>query len=101
MQVALVGAGGFTGQFILAELAGRGHAVRTVVRRAGAVQDSERVSAVIADAYDTEALTKALQGVDSVVSAFNPGWNTANLYDNYLAGARSIQQATKDAGVAR
>jgi putative NADH-flavin reductase len=36
-----------------------------------------------------------------VISAFNAGWTNPNLYDDFLSGSKSIQQAVKQAGVKR
>ena len=57
--------------------------------------------AVLADVYDTARLAAALSGADAVVSAFNPGWADPELCSNFTRGSRSIQAATKLAGVSR
>ena len=54
-----------------------------------------------ADVYDTEALAKVLKGHDAVVNAFNAGWTNPNLYDDFIKGSESIQQAVKLSGVKR
>lgn len=101
MQIALIGGTGGMGAFILEELASRGHDIRAVVRKPGAVATAGYLTSVQADVYDTAALSEALGGVDAVISAFNPGWHEPGLYEKYLLGARSIQTATAAAGVER
>lgn len=100
MRIALVGATGYTGGPILDELLARGHQVVAVVRRDGALANPA-VEQVRADVYDPDSLNAVFTGVDAVVSAFNPGWTDPDLYENFIRGSRAIQQAAKDAGVAR
>ncbi|WP_328847648.1 NAD(P)-dependent oxidoreductase [Streptomyces sp. NBC_00258] len=99
MRIALIGATGGVGAEVLPELVSRGHQVVAIVRRAGAVDPSDRVEPVLVDVHDTPRLCEALKGVDAVISAFNPGWTAPDLYRQFLAGARSIHQAAKAAGV--
>jgi putative NADH-flavin reductase len=101
MQIALIGGTGGMGTFILEELLSRGHDIKAVVRKPGAISTAEHVTPVQADVYDTAALSEALRGADAVISAFNPGWNEPGLYEKYLLGARSVQGATAAAGVER
>jgi len=46
-------------------------------------------------------LANALQGNDVVISAYNPGWTNPNIYDDFLAGSKAIQEAVKKSGVKR
>jgi putative NADH-flavin reductase len=103
MNVVLIGGSGGAGSELLRELTSRGHQVTAVVRRADAIDAGEYPGVTLAagDAYDQESLEKAFAGADVVVSAFNPGWTDPELYDRYLAGARTIQAAARNAGVAR
>lgn len=100
-SLALIGPTGGMGTFISQELVSQGCAVRAIVRQAGRVPPSEFVVPVVADVYDTGSLSRALEGVHTVVSAFNPGWDDPDLYTNYLRGARNIESACKTAGVSR
>ena len=100
MRIALVGGTGAAGGPILNELLARNHTVVAIVRGKGGLS-APNVEQIIADAYDRASLTSALRGVDAVLSAFNPGWNEPDLYAKFMRGARNIQQATKDAKVAR
>jgi hypothetical protein len=89
------------GAFVLQELRDREMPVRVIVRRVDAVTRSASVEPVQADVYDRAALIRALTGTETVVSAFNPGWNEPDLYEQYGRGARSIQHAAVGAGAKR
>lgn len=102
MKTALIGASGFVGTAILAELLERGHEVVAVVRHADKIKTaSDRLAVKEADVLDTAGLTAALKGTDAVISAFNAGWTNPNLYHDFIAGSEAIQKAVKDAGVSR
>lgn len=100
-ELALIGPTGGMGQKILEELVHRNIATRAIVRRTDAAADGDRVRRVVVDVDDTDALTSALRGVTTLISAFNPGWHAIDLYRRYLDGARSIKTAAVEAGVGR
>jgi len=100
MKIAIIGATGFVGTALVNEFANRSHQV-TAIARNPKTASPENVTATAADVYDTAALANVLKGHDVVVSAFNPGWANPNIYDDFIAGAKAIQQAVKDAGVNR
>ena len=100
MRIALVGATGATGAPILNELVARRHTVVAIVRGDRGLS-APSVTPVTADAEHPASLVAAFAGVEAVVSAFNPGWTEADLYEKFMRGARNIQRATRDAGVAR
>src|SRR5215470_14518509 len=66
MLIALTGATGFIGQYLLQEMPKRGHRVRALLRRPASmpVQTS---SAVIGDLTQPQNMSAALEGVDAVV----------------------------------
>jgi uncharacterized protein len=103
MKVVLIGGSGAAGAELLRELVDRGHQVTAVVRRPDAIDPAAYpgVTLVPGDAYDQGSLEKAFAGADAVMSAFNPGWTEPGLYDKFMAGARTIQSAAKNAGVPR
>ncbi len=101
MKVAVIGATGFVGSEIVKELANRNQSIKAFARNTENVLDSKNVAAVKVDVNDIDALTTDLQGADVVVSAFNAGWTNPNLYDDFLKGAKAIEEATKRAGVKR
>ncbi len=100
MKVAVIGATGFVGQKLVAELAGRGHGVIAIARDTTKL-DTENVEKKSVDVLDHDGLLSVLAGADAVVSAFNAGWANPNLYNDTITGAEAIQKAVKAAGVKR
>lgn len=100
MKTAIIGATGFVGSALVKEFASRGHEV-TAISRSGSGKESSNVTYVKADIFDTLSLTAILKGSDVVVSAYNPGWTNPNIYDDFVAGSKAIQEAVKQAGVQR
>lgn len=98
MKVAIIGATGFVGSNILNEVVNRNHEVTAIVRNP---KKSEKVNWVKADVFNTDELSNALKGNDVVISAYNPGWTNPNIYDDFIAGSKAIQEAVKKSGVKR
>lgn len=69
MKVALIGASGFIGSRLLAELSARGHTVTAIVRNPAKVAALPGVTAVKGDVFDRDGLAKLLAGHDAVISA--------------------------------
>ena len=102
MKIALIGATGFVGSAVLNEALNRGYEVTAIARDTSKITaKNENLSLVTADVYDTEPLAKILKGHDAVVNAFNAGWTNPNLYEDFIKGSESIQQAVKLSGVKR
>lgn len=101
MKIALIGASGFVGAAVLAELLQRGHAVTALVRDPARLAPRPGLSTAIADAYAAETVSAAVRGHDAVVSAFNPGWNEPDLYDEFLRGSAAIIGGIEASGVTR
>lgn len=100
MKVAIIGATGFLGKNLVNEFTNRNHQV-TAISRTAQESDKENLRYVAVDVLDIEALAETLKGNDAVVSAFNPGWTNPNIYADFLAGAKAIQEAVKRSGVKR
>ena len=98
MKIAVIGATGYVGRAVVAELAARGHQVVALARQMEQVAAAENVSAVAADIHSAD-FVQQLQGVDGVVSAFNPGWSNPNIGADYTRGAAAIVEAAKAAQV--
>lgn len=98
MKIAVIGATGYVGRAVVAELAARGHQVVALARQVEQVAAAENVSAVAADIHSAD-FVQQLQGVDGVVSAFNPGWSNPNIGADYTRGAAAIVEAAKAAQV--
>lgn len=98
MKIALIGATGFVGSAILNELADRKHEITAIARTP---KDTANATWVAADIFNVDALAEILKGHDAVVNAYNPGWTNPNIYDDFLAGSKAIQEAVKKSGVKR
>lgn len=100
MKIAIIGATGFLGKNLVNEFTNRNHQVTAISRT---VQDSDKDNLlyVAVDVLNIQELAAVLKGNDAVVSAFNPGWTNPNIYADFLAGARAIQEAVKLSGVKR
>jgi len=102
MKVSLIGASGFVGSSILKELTDRGHEVVAIVRdvqKVNAGQGSVTIKSV--DVSDVDALASAVEGTDAVISAYNAGWTNPNIYDDFIAGSKAIQEGVRKSGVKR
>jgi nucleoside-diphosphate-sugar epimerase len=67
MLIALTGATGFIGQYLLGALPKRGHGVRVLLRRPTAAMPLPTSGAVIGDIRFPQNLTTALRGVDAII----------------------------------
>jgi uncharacterized protein len=101
MKIALIGASGFVGKAILNELLSRGHSVTGIVRNPEKIAAHNNVTIVKADAFDEDAIAKAVKGNDAVVSAYNPGWANPNIYSDFIEASKSVQNGAKKSGVKR
>lgn len=100
MKVAVIGATGFVGNHIINELANRKIEV-TGISRKEKESDQPNVTYVAADVYNVATLAETLKGYDVVVNSFSPGWTNPNIYDDFIAGSKAIQEAVKKSGVKR
>ena len=98
MKIALIGATGFVGSAILNELADRKHEITAIARTP---KDTDNAKWVAADIFNVDALAEILKEHDTVINAYNPGWTNPNIYDDFLAGSKAIQEAVKKSGVKR
>lgn len=100
MKIAIIGATGFVGSNILNELSSRNHEITAIVRNPRTDENST-INWIKADVNEVENLSQLVAGNDVVVSAFNPGWTNPNIYEDFLLGAKNIQEAVKLSGVKR
>lgn len=101
MKVALIGATGFVGTPVLAELLNRGHQVTVLARNPGKLAAQPGLTVVAADALDAAQVAAAVAGHDAVVSAYNPGWSELQIHDLFLQGSDAIVEGVKRAGLKR
>lgn len=98
MKVAIIGATGFVGTAILNEIANRNHQITAIARTS---QLNEQVNWSQTNIFDIDQLTTVLQGNDVIINAYNPGWTNPNIYQDFIAGSKAIQEAVKKSGVKR
>jgi putative NADH-flavin reductase len=98
MKIALIGATGFVGSAILNELTSRNHEVTAIARTP---KEAANVNWVAADIFNSDALAEILKGNDLIISAYNAGWTNPNIYDDFIAGSKAVQEAVKKSGINR
>jgi uncharacterized protein len=101
MKIALIGATGFVGSTILKEALDRGIQVTAIARHPEKLQAQNNLTTAKSDVMDTNKLSQILKGNDVVISAYNPGWANPDIYNEFLKGSQSIQDAVKKSGVKR
>jgi UDP-glucose 4-epimerase len=106
MLIALTGATGFIGQFLLSELPKRGHRVRVLLRRPTPAMQSHMTSAVIGDLRYPRNLAAALEGVDTIIhSAGMAHAASGRPEDDYrsinTAATVALARAAERAGLSR
>jgi uncharacterized protein len=104
MKIAMLGATGFAGAFILSEALSRPEvSVTAIVRTPETVAAHERLTVAKGDVFDATGLTDALRGHDAVIHAFHPGRAASmnDVYDQSIAGHEAIIAATIAAVVPR
>ncbi|STZ76973.1 NAD(P)-dependent oxidoreductase [Bergeriella denitrificans] len=98
MKIAVIGATGTVGKAVVKEAAARGHEVTAFARGVEKVQQGGNIKAVAFDVNDA-GFAGQLEGLDAVVSAFNPGWDNPNAGADFAKGAAAITEAVKVAAV--
>ena len=100
MKIAIIGATGFLGSNLVKEATNRGLEVTAIARNTDKITD-KNVRKVAVDVNKVKELSEVLKGHDAVISAYNAGWTNPNIYDDFIEGSKSIQQAVKKSGVER
>jgi len=102
MKIALIGATGFVGAAILKEALDRGHVVTAIARNTRKINiESSNLVPLKANVLNEEEVAEAVKGHEAVISAYNPGWTNPEIYNEFLAGAQSIEAGIKKAGIQR
>ncbi len=101
MNVCLIGASGFVGAPLLAELLARGHQVTAMLRDPTRLPAQAGLDRRRGDALQGADVAQAARGADAVISAYNPGWQHPELAATYIAGSRAILAGVRAAGVTR
>ncbi|MFL5741832.1 MAG: NAD(P)-dependent oxidoreductase [Flavisolibacter sp.] len=102
MKIALIGASGFVGSAILNEALQRGHEVIALARHTENIKrEDPQLKKIKVDVFNQEELAQSIKKADAVVSAYNAGWTNPNLYEDFLKGAKAVQEGVKRSGVKR
>ena len=103
MKIAIIGATGFVGAYIVKEAISRGHQVLAMTRSPQKITPSPHLTARDIDINDSESLAAAIKGYDVVVHAFAAP--RSDSIDERIAkqtnGTQSIIKAVKQVGVKR
>jgi putative NADH-flavin reductase len=99
MKIAVIGANGHTGRIVVRDALASGHQVTAVARASSELwdPDDEHLTHARADVHDPDALTRALDGANAVVSALGIG-NSRAPTDVYSTGVRNTLGAMRAAG---
>jgi uncharacterized protein len=101
-KIALIGASGFVGSAILQESLERGHEVTAIVRHPEKITlKHPKLQVKAGDVLSEQSLPELIQGVDVVISAYNPGWTNPNIAQETTKGYQSIINAAKKANIPR
>ena len=101
MKIALIGGTGFVGSAVLEELLQRGHVVTALARSPAKYATRPKLTVVQADVLDAAQVAQAVEGVDAVVDAYNPGWKEPEIYSLFLQGTQAILEGVRRSGVKR
>ncbi|MFD1816030.1 hypothetical protein SAMN04515674_11312 [Pseudarcicella hirudinis] len=102
MKIAIIGASGFVGTALLNESLDRKHQVTAIARNPEKISKTDaNLTTKKADVTNVAELAEILSGHDIVISAYNPGWTNPNIYDDFIAGSKAIQEAVKQSGAKR
>lgn len=101
-KMVLIGASGFVGSALLNEALNRGFEATAVVRHPEKIKiENEHLKVKKADVSSLNEVCEVCKGADAVISAFNPGWNNPNIYDETIKVYLTIIDGVKKAGVNR
>ena len=101
-KMVLIGASGFVGSALLNEALNRGFEATAVVRHPEKIKiENEHLKVKKADVSSLDEVCEVCKGADAVISAFNPGWNNPNIYDETIKVYLTIIDGVKKAGVNR
>ena len=101
-KVVLIGASGFVGSAILNEALNRDFHVTAVVRNPDKIKiENEHLVVKKADVSSLDEVYGVCKGADAVISAFNPGWDNPNIYDETIKVYLTRIDGVKKSGVNR
>ncbi|MCY4478049.1 MAG: NAD(P)H-binding protein [Gammaproteobacteria bacterium] len=104
LTIAVLGATGRTGRFVVEDLLARAHSVRGISRNAGQQPPRDGVTWISADVRKPETLRPALEDVDALVYAVGVTFSRVEvsaLYDVYHTGVADTAEVAGQTGVKR
>lgn len=102
MKVTVFGATGKIGRHVLEQLLVGGHEVTVLVRTPSKLAvDPERLTVVVGELSDVDAVRRVVEGADAVVSALGPSMDPRATGAALTNGTRTILAAMDRAGVRR
>lgn len=101
MKVAIIGASGGIGSFIRDEALARGHQVTAIVRHPEKITVRNPLLTVLKADILKDKVDELVKNHDAVISAYNPGWDNPDIYNEQIKGARTIIDGVKKSGVKR
>jgi uncharacterized protein len=101
MKVAIIGASGQIGSFIRDEALARGHHVTAIVRHPEKITVQNPLLTVVKADILKDKVDGLVKGHDAVISAYNPGWDNPNIYDDEIEGYKRIIGGVKKSGIKR
>lgn len=101
MKIAVIGANGRTGRIVVRSALARGHPVIAVGRTSEVLEtDDTNLTNARADVRDPDALKRALDGANAVISTLGIGTSRAPT-DVYSTGVRNALRAMKSNGATK
>jgi uncharacterized protein len=101
-EIVLIGASGFVGSAILAEALERGHKVTAIVRHPEKITTVHKNLIVKqGDVSMNETITQICRNADTVISAYNPGWQNPDIAKETTRVYKTILNGVREAGVKR
>ncbi len=101
MKIALIGASGNIGSAIRDEALSRGHQVTAIVRRPERITVTNPNLTVVKGDVLEGKVDELVKGQDAVISAYNPGWDNPDMYNEQIKAYQAIIDGVKKAGVKR
>jgi hypothetical protein len=101
VKIAIIGASGNIGSFVRDEALARGHQVTAIVRHPEKITvRNPHLTMVKADILK-DKVEEFVKDHDAVISAYNPGWSSPDIYNEQTKGAKAIIKGVKESGVKR
>ena len=101
-KIVLIGESGFVGSAILKEALDRGHEVKAVVRKPEKITIVHKNLVVMqGDVSNSDKVAEICKGADTVISAYNPGWQNPDIVGETTRVYWAIIKGIRKSGVKR